>query len=176
MGGFKIQVTGLDKALKKLDVKKFNQDITDELNAFGFDVVRDAKNKLSSNQTNDEGFLTNSISHVHENLSVEIVASANYAGYVEFGTRKFAAEHVASLPAEWQELARESKGGGGGSFIEFIQRLIGWCKRKGIDEKAAYPIAKKILVNGVKAQPFLFPAYEKNRPLLIERLKKLLDA
>lgn len=172
MGGFKIQVTGLDKALKKLDVKKFNQDITDELNAFGFDVSRDAKQLVPV----DEGFLKNSISHVHENLSVEIVASANYAGYVEFGTRKFAAEHVASLPAEWQELARESKGGGGGSFIEFIQRLIGWCKRKGIDEKAAYPIAKKILVNGVKAQPFLFPAYEKNRPLLIERLKKLLDA
>ena len=172
MGGFNVTVTGLDAALKKLDVKKFNQDISDELDAFGFDVVRDAKQNVPV----DEGFLKNSISHVKENLSVEIIAAAEYAGYQEFGTMAFASQYVSTLPSEWQELAKQSKGGKGGSFIEFVQRLMGWCKRKGIEEKAAYPIAKKILINGIKPQPFLFPAYEKNRPLLIESLKKLLNA
>ncbi len=172
MSGFNVSVTGLDEALRKLDVKKFNQDINDELTAFGFDVVRDAKQLVPV----DEGFLKNSINSVNENLAVTIVVNADYAAYVEFGTRKFAAAHIATLPADWQTFAAQYKGSGGGSFKEFVMRLTAWCKRKGIEEKAAYPIARAILINGIKAQPFLYPAYEKNRIELIKRLKNLLNA
>lgn len=172
MSGFNVSVTGLDEALRKLDVKKFNQDINDELTAFGFDVTRDAKQLVPV----DEGFLKNSINSVNENLAVTIVVNADYAAYVEFGTRKFASAYIATLPADWQTFAAQYRGPGGGSFKEFVMRLVGWCKRKGIDEKAAYPIARAILIDGIKAQPFLYPAYEKNRIELIKRLKNLLNA
>ena len=170
--GFTLKFDGLDETLKKLDVKKFERDISDELMAFGFDVERDAKQLVPV----DEGFLKNSISSVPGNLKVEIVVNADYAAYVEFGTRKFAAAYIATLPPTWQAFASKFRGTGGGSFAEFVASLMRWCKVKGIDEKAAYPIARSILLNGIKAQPFLYPAFEKNKPELIKRLKALLNA
>ena len=41
-------------------------------------------------------------------------------------------------------------------------------------EQTAYMIARNIMRNGSKAHPYLFPAFEKNRPLLLERLRKYL--
>lgn len=38
-----------------------------------------------------------------------------------------------------------------------------WCRRHGLPESAAYPIALKIARNGMKAKPWLFPAYESER-------------
>lgn len=173
-GGYKLELTGLSEVLNKIDVRQFEEDVTLELDAFGKDVARDAKDNLSKNKTNDEGYLTNSIGSESEKLSVSIFANADYAAYVEFGTRKFAAAYVASLPAEWKVFAAQFKGSGGsGSFEEFVMRLAGWCKRKGVDEKAAYAIARSILINGIKAQPYLFPAFEKNRSLLIKNLQNL---
>jgi len=48
--------------------------------------------------------------------------------------------------------------------------------QKSQDEKMARYIAIKILRNGLRAQPFLIPAYEEEKPKLFERLKKLIDA
>jgi hypothetical protein len=50
---------------------------------------------------------------------------------------------------------------------------MGWCKRKGIDEKAAYPIARKIIINGIKQRPFLYPSVIKNTPILIQDIKDI---
>jgi hypothetical protein len=46
--------------------------------------------------------------------------------------------------------------------------------RKRIPEEAVYPIMMSILHNGVKAQPFLFPAFFAEQPQLLKRLKKVL--
>jgi hypothetical protein len=56
-----------------------------------------------------------------------------------------------------------------------------WVKRKGIgngknDKGVAYVIARSILQKGLRPQPFLIPAYEQEKPKLIQRLKKLLNA
>lgn len=192
MSGITLQLTGIDEVLRKLDVKKFGQDIADELNEFADGVFRDA-NQLAPV---DEAALKAAIyaERVKDinNLFVEVGCHINYAAYMEFGTRKYAAQYVATLPADWQTFATRYKGPGGGSFAEFIIAITAWVKRKGFaaqvtksgnkskskssqlaEQQAAYVIARSILRNGVKPHPFLFPAVEKNLPLLINGLRNL---
>lgn len=144
----------------------------------------------------DEGYLRNQIkgqAFVKGELIVaEISVNVPYAAYLEFGTRKFAAEYVNSLPQDWQTFAAEFKGGGIGSIEQFIADLVAWVKRKGFaaqltksgnrsnskqskaaEEAAAYIIARNILINGIKPQPYLFPAIQEETPRLLENLKKI---
>lgn len=168
MSGFNINIEGdLNKKLDKIkdDVK---QVITDELNEFGIAVVADASRLAPV----DEGFLHQHISFEKQELAVEIIVAANYAAYLEFGTRAFAAVYVATLPPTWQQFAATFKGGGGG-FEDYFRNIFEWCKRKGIAEAAAYPIAISILRKGIRPHPFLFPAVESNLIKLKERLKAL---
>ena len=171
-GGLTVELKGMDKALAKLDMKKISQDIEAELHNFGALVKVDAITLVPV----DEGHLKQSIFFEPKPMAVEIGARADYAAYVEFGTRKFAASYVASLPSDWQGFAAQYKGPGGGSFEQFVMDLVRWCRVHGIDEKAAYPIARKILINGTRPQPYLYPAFEKNKIELIKNLKKLLNA
>ena len=71
-----------------------------EIEAFGYDVVNDAKRN-----TVDLGGLRNSISHDYLNYRTTITVAANYAAYVEFGTGTFAATYVPSLPPAIQAYA-----------------------------------------------------------------------
>jgi len=169
MSSFNIDITGdFNEKLDKLKDGVY-QIVEDELNAFGIETVAMAKTLAPV----DEGFLRNSITFDKFPLAVEIVVAANYAAYLEFGTRAFEAAYVRSLPAEWQEFAAQFKGGGG-SFEDFFMNIIEWVKRKGIEPAAAYPIAKKILRFGIRARPFLYPAIEVNKKILIDNLKAVL--
>ena len=89
-------------------------------------------------------------------LKWSIIAFANYAAYVEFGTGK-----KVTVPDEFKDMAAEFKGKGGGSFEEGLKRIKAWCKRKGIDEDAAYPIFMSLLNVGMEPHPFLYPAFKK---------------
>ena len=102
MPGLKIDMKGLDKTLAKLDMKKFNERVEDEIHGFGLDVERDAKLLCPV----DEGLLKGSIFQDPKEMSVVVGVRADYAAYVEFGTGRFAAAEVAKLPPEWQEYAR----------------------------------------------------------------------
>lgn len=204
MGNFNIQVTGLQAAIDRITPAVINEKVKDELNAFGLDVVNDAKQLAPT----DEGYLKNSISHVMVNdNTVEIKVNTNYAAYVEFGTRRFAASYVSTLPQEWRIFASQFKGKGGGDYFDFLNNILDWVIRKGIANRysiktqqpikiniknpskagigkddyerlhsAAYAIALSILKKGVKPHPFLYPAVEKNRPLLEKRIKDILNA
>lgn len=167
-----IVITGLDSILKQLDVKKFEQDIQLSLNDFGQRVVKKAKELAP---TDEGGWLQQSINTESGKLSVTIEANVNYAAYIEFGTRKFAAAYVSSLPADWKTFAAQFQGPGGGTFAEFIKSIMAWVKRKGIDEELAYPIALKILREGIKPQPYLYPAIKDETPLLLKDLQNLLQ-
>lgn len=171
MGGYKLTITGLDKVLAKLDTKRMEADIQLALDDFGLRVVQEAKGLVPK----DEGFLARSINSEPGKLSVTISANTDYAAYIEFGTRKFAAAYVATLPPEWQQFASQFRGAQEGSFAEFIFRIMAWVKRKGIEESAAYPIAIKILREGIKAQPFLYPSIQHQTPLLIKDLESILE-
>jgi len=165
----KVDVRGIEAKLDKAK-KGISETMVSELNRWAVLTVNDAKQMAPV----DEGFLRNSISPVLAapgNLKAFVVVSANYAAYIEFGTRSFAAAYVSSLPADWQQYAATFRGSTGGTYQDFIIRLMGWMKRKGIDEDAAYVIAKKILRTGIRPHPFLFPAVQKNTIELKNRLK-----
>jgi HK97 gp10 family phage protein len=169
MGGSVIKIEGLEKTLARFDIKKFEPQIQTCFNNFGIRVELAAKQAVPV----DEGKLKGSIFQQPGRLSNTFGASADYASFQEFGTRKFAASYVATLPADWQTFARQFKGGSIGSFEQFVISLVGWCNRHGISEKAAYPIAIKILRNGLKPQPFLYPAFNKAKDLLIKDLQAI---
>lgn len=169
MAGSVIKIEGLEKTLARFDIKKYEPQIQQCFDKFGIRVELAAKQAVPV----DEGKLKGSIFQQPGRLSNTFGASANYASFQEFGTRKFAASYIATLPADWQRFAAQYKGGGTGTFNDFLLSLVGWCKRHGISEKAAYPIAIKILRNGMKPQPFLYPAFNKNKDLLIKDLQAI---
>ncbi|WP_434127591.1 HK97 gp10 family phage protein, partial [Enterococcus faecium] len=80
--------------------------ISGALYKFGVRVEQDAKKLAPVN----EGLLKSSIEREGTALTQSILVRANYAAFVEFGTRKFAAEYVNTLPLEWQQLAERAKG------------------------------------------------------------------
>ena len=106
-----------------------------------------------------------------------IAARTKYAAYVEFGTGPMAEK---SVPAEYKEYAMKFKGSSGGTFKEMIEALMLWVKRKGLasgknEKSVAYLIARSILRKGLRAQPFLIPAFEQEKKNLIKNIKNVLD-
>lgn len=83
------------------------------------------------------------------------------------------------------ELDPDGLGGRAGTAIEYgpaeefgsrphwppIEPLKDWARRHGMEESAAYAIAAKIAREGTEAAPFLFPAFEEERPKYIERIR-----
>ena len=169
MAGSVIKIEGLEKTLARFDVKKYEPQIQQSFDKFGLRVELAAKQAVPV----DEGRLKGSIFQQPGRLSSTFGASADYASFQEFGTRKFAAAYIATLPKDWQSFALQYKGGGGGTFADFVSSLVGWCKRHGLSEKLAYPIALKILRNGMKPQPFLYPAFNKAKDQLIKDLQAI---
>ncbi len=189
-----LTIKGLGKA--DLEIKNFTKEIEKQVNNeffdFGQSVVNDAKKAAPV----DEGRLRQSISFSKENLKVSVSANVDYAAYIEFGTKKFAAKYVSTLPADWQTYASTFKGKGGGGFTKFFYTILQWVQRKGLattfsvktrkrsnsraniqnEYNVAYAIAINILREGIRPQPFLIPAYEKNKIILINNLKKNLGA
>ena len=191
-----LDIKGMDKVLA--EIKAYPQDvekiINNEFKAFGFETWNEAK-RLSPV---DEGHLRAHLSTEATNLKVNISANVDYAAYLEFGTKSFAAKYVATLPTDWQAFAAQFKGNGGGSgsFMSFFYTIFEWVQRKGFaatysikthkrsnskatikrEREAAYLIALKIVKKGIRPHPYLFPAFEKNKLELIKNLKAQLNA
>jgi HK97 gp10 family phage protein len=169
-----IEVKGIDTLIKKFDklAKDAKTEVQAELNDWADTTAQNAKSLVSANSS-DEGMLLRSINPNYGNGTASVTASAKYAAYIEFGTRKFAAAYVSSLPADWQTYAATFKGSTGGTFEQFLLSIIGWVSRKGIDKKAAYPIARKIMIDGIKPKPFLYPSVQKTLPVLRKNLRAI---
>lgn len=169
------------------------------LNTFAKNVERSAKDRLQRGTgpygpTSNTGHLAGSITGAVTDFTASITVTANYAAYIEFGTRKFAARYVATLPQDWASYAATFKGRGGGTLDQFIQDIMQWVQQKGIGglktksgnvsqssnslaamQSAAYAIALNILQNGIRAQPFLYPSVVDHTPKLIEDIKKVFN-
>lgn len=182
-------IKGLQASIDSL-VKKSQADTHKALAIFAKAVEKQAKRDAPAN----EGTLRNSINGDVQDMTATIVVRANYGAYLEFGTRKFAAKEVATLPPDWAAYAATFKGPGGGTMDQFIQDIMQWVQQKGIGafqtksgnastsagslasmQSAAYAIALNILQNGIRAQPYLRPAVEANTPKLIENIKKAFE-
>lgn len=170
-----IEVKGLDTLIKKFDklASDAKEQVQAELNDWADTTSQNAISLVSANSS-DEGLLKNSIKPYYGNGSASVRVAAKYGAYVEFGTRKYAAAYVGSLPADWQTYAGTFKGSAGGTFEQFVESLIGWANRTGkMDPKYAYVTALKILREGVKARPFIYPSVQKTLPVLRKNLRAI---
>ena len=110
--GFKLEVN--DARFNRI-LTKYKQTVNEvsatmdrELAATGEDMVRSAKNLLSSKGAVDTGRLLNSISFKKDQfLSYQFVAQTDYAAYIEFGTGE---GFVPPETKAWTELAALWKG------------------------------------------------------------------
>jgi HK97 gp10 family phage protein len=93
----------------------------------------------------------------------KVVSNADYSAYVEFGTGG-----KVDVPSEWEQIANEAKGKSGKSFDDGLEAIKEWCRLKGIDQAAAYPILVSIIREGQEPRPFMFPAWQKTK----EQFKK----
>jgi HK97 gp10 family phage protein len=188
---FGIDLSGIPRLEKKLNDIKSNiaTDLAKEISASALKIEKDAKRNAPTNM----GTLKQSIHATSKDkLTHYVEVGASYGAYLEFGTGG-----KVSIPSGYENYAATFKGNKGGSLNDMIEALTLWVKRKGLagtysvktqrrlggkavkstqDEKLARFLAIKILRNGIKAQPYLIPAYEAEKPKLIQRLKKILNA
>lgn len=155
------------------ELQNFGKDIEKKINleieAIAIQVESDAKKMAPKNF----GKLAQSISHSKvKDLVWKVTVNEVYGAYMEFGTGT-----KVKVPAEFAEIAKEFQGKKSkGNWKDALESIKIWCKSKGIDEKAAYPILAKILGAGVNPKPFLYPAYKKGEKDLILNLEKLLKS
>ena len=131
--------------------------------------------------TNDSGAgrLSGNIEYIKVSpLNYEFVAAEFYAPFVEFGTKK-----KVRIPAGYEQLAAESgqaakaSAGAGG---DFNRKIAEWAKRKGLKPLPGqtfagmvFLIKMEILKNGIKAQPFFVPSWEKFKTNVLIKLDKI---
>ncbi len=162
------------------------------LNANALECAGYAKNLAPT----DEGILKGSISaDTSTFLRKSVSANVFYAAYVEFGTGKYAANYVASLPNEWKEFAAQFKGSKSGDYYDFLNNILDWVKRKGFADTYSVESKKRgsrksksysdrlvsiaehlafyILINGIKPKPFLYPAYVTQRGQLLKDIENI---
>ena len=135
------------QALKNLSEDK-KRKVKGEVYASGIDVQREAKERLRGQRAWDLGNLANSIMAdlVEGGMASEVGPEAPYGPYVEHGTRP----HFPPPDA-----------------------LEGWAKRHGFD--SAWPICRAIAKRGLRAKPFLFPAWLAVRDKFWKRIKEIVD-
>jgi HK97 gp10 family phage protein len=170
-----LQIKGIDALIKKMDrlATDVQKDVQAELNDWADQTAANAKMLVSSNSS-DEGLLLRSINPNYGNGSASVTAATKYAAYIEFGTRKFAAAYVSSLPADWQTYAATFKGKTGGTFEQFILSIKAWAARKGITDKGhIYFIIKQIMRDGISPKPFMYPSVNKTLPILKQNLRAI---
>jgi hypothetical protein len=166
---FKVQgIEAIQKRFAKLD-SAIQEEIVEEIRDFGYRVNTEQQALISQYQAVDTGLLRQQTKTREIKDGIVIFSNAEYSPFVEFGTGK-----QVKIPPELAAVAGSFRGYKRGDFKQFLANLRVWCKRHGIDERAAYPIAIKILNNGLKARPFFFPPYLRERPKLMQTLRKLL--
>jgi HK97 gp10 family phage protein len=165
-----LKVKGVDELVKQLT--KYNDQVKIDSIKTVNKAMLEVQNEAKSLAPVNDGRLRSSITTQRAtSASIEAITyvNADYAPFVEFGTKG-----KVSIPAGLEQYASQFKGSGSGGWDRLLADIEDWCRKKGIPSEAAYPIARKIAREGVEAQPFLFPAWEKERVKLIPELEKLL--
>lgn len=162
-----MSLKGLKEVLKSLD--KFGDVAIQEIGETTQNVAKEIEANAKILAPKDKGSLHKTIYNEKvDELNYKVVSPQKYSAYVEFGTGK-----KVSVPSELSEIASKFKGQGG-SFKEGLQSIKDWCRNKGIDESAAYPIFMSILRNGISPQPFMYPSWKKGQTQYVIDLKDLL--
>jgi hypothetical protein len=172
---FDVKITGMSEiedAIKNMS-EVVSKEVSNELQASVMKITSDAKRAAPINF----GKLRGSIKWEKESeLTYSVGAYVSYAPYVEFGTGP-----LTTIPDGYSTFASQFQQKTGGKFKDMVNALTLWVERKGIangknPKGVAYVIALSILKKGMRPQPYLIPSFEKEQKLLIERLKKILNA
>ncbi len=171
-----IDTSSLAKGAKDLNkfIKVMDDIIDDVLNTNMIEMEAAAKR----NAPGDRGFLRQNISaktSVH--LKKELTVNAFYAAYIEFGTGVYAAQYVATLPADWQAFARQFKGEKKPSIKAILFFLAEWFRRHGItDKQHAYNIARKVFIYGIRPRHYLRDAFVMQEKQILDDIKAAINA
>jgi hypothetical protein len=168
--GIGISTQELNRFKKQVD--SFNAKKTLKLQQVTELAVRNIVAEAQRNVPGYQGRLRSSLRPVMapNKLSGKAWTNVFYAPYVEFGTKS-----KVQIPSELANMASQFKGSGGGTFDEFMEQITKWVKKKGMPESAAYPVAMKILKYGIKAQPYLYPAFKGEIPKYINAIKRIMN-
>lgn len=184
-----VKLSGLEKVLKgfKDFPEKIQREIGYEFKAASEEIERIAKR----NAPKDQGQLIRAITTKELDLAkYEVVAQNQIAPIMEFGTKS-----NARVDSEFATYAASFKGmtvNGTGTLKE---NILAWVKRKKIGQgrggpavrrrrkggeqekefkSIAFLIARKIAREGVKAHPFLMPAFKEVKRGLIKNIINVL--
>lgn len=172
-----LKLMGVEKVIAAIkDVNsELNVKIDAEIDAQAQSIATRAKRKAPVNFSE----LRNSIgTEKVSNLKYTVFANAYHAPYIEFGT--VTVKNV-SVPPELTEIAAAVKGRASrGNFASMVEAIYVWGTKKKIikkgDKNHAVNIARKIMINGIAPQPFLWPSFLEVRPKLISRLQTILKS
>ena len=163
-----MKIVGVSKVMAELRAKKkgIDKQIDDITQANAIEMAGDATRRAPE----AFGKLKQSISYSKvSDLKWKANTNKVYAAYMEFGTGT-----KVQIPAEFSDMAKSFQSGGKGNFKQALENIKLWCKKKGIDEKAAYPILLSILRVGVNPQPFFYPAWVATKKRYVKDLENLL--
>lgn len=153
MAKVSVKIKGLkevEKLFGKQGVAAIKSEISEEMEVKSQEVRTKAVQKAPV----DTGLVRAGIDVEGKDLRWVIYTVAEYAGYVEFGTKT-----KVDVPPEMQEEADKFRGGKG-SYGDFKKAIAEWMRRKGIPEDALWPIMAKIMGQGIDPQPFMWPAFQ----------------
>jgi HK97 gp10 family phage protein len=148
-----VNIKGLDQIRAKFGKegqRALLAEISDELQVGAQDLRTRAVKRAPSNT----GVLRAGIDVDGRDLSWIVYTVAEYAGYIEFGTKS-----KVQVPAEMKEEADKFRGKKG-SYADFRQAISEWMRSKGIPPEALYPIMAKIMNQGIDPKPFMYPAMQ----------------
>jgi HK97 gp10 family phage protein len=159
----KVVVSGI--AHLKGQLRRYGQSVkgaaSDEVATAAINIQRDAKRAAPV----DMSRLRSSIAWEFEGasqLTAVVGSNVAYAPFVEFGTGPAGRNSNHSTFAEQAMAELGYEHGPHGGFPPLAE-LEQWCRRHGIPEEAAFPIALAIRKNGTPARPYLTPAIEAER-------------
>lgn len=164
----KVNIIGLKELQDK--IAKLPVTLKKEVGAEVQFAAEDFRTRAIKDAPADVGFLRGQITVKRTGeMSAEVVSGSKYSAPMEFGTKsKF--QPIAGVSSE------EFKGlPKGGTWLQFIDNIKKWTKRKGIPVSASYLIARSILKFGVKPHPFFFKQILPVKSDFIKRVKNILN-
>lgn len=192
----KVSFIGLDQYSRRIQnaSKNIRPLIDGEIQAAGM-MFRDGAKRDLISQGGDSGGgagLLGAITYTKLGESMcEISAEKFYAPFIEFGTKG----KYRPIPG-FEDVAALSKGVKRGNWLQFIESIKAWVKRKGIvatysvktqrrqkfnkgeadrTEQAAWAIALSIYKNGIAPTPFFFKQVTPVRNELYKRIEAVLN-
>ena len=168
MIAFKVNNREINKAIEK--IKNLEKSVVTETDKKIEKAARRIESSAKAAVPVYMGRLRSSIDVRGKKLQREIYTQVYYAPYVEFGTKS-----KVDIPAGLESYAMSFKGKKVGDFNTLLKNIESWVISKGIPQEAAFHIAVSIARYGIRAQPFLFPAFFKEQPKLLNDLKKMLN-